>query len=336
MFAELADLLEPCQKINIIVANNPDADSLGSALALEEIFIQLDKKVNLYCRSEIPVYLRFLDGWQRFENTFNVDYDLAIMVDNSARKLLGNGEEIEEIVNRLRLKPLIILDHHLSVSDIDFAELIINQPQMAATGQLIYAIAKELAWPLNETSAAFLAASILSDSLGFTSQIMVKNSEPLRVVAELVDLGVNLSDLAQKRLKWQELPVGLIPYRGELLKRIEFYGQDQIALLTIEYEEIKKLGSLFNPTVILDEMRAVENVRLSLGFKKYKNQLNQLFRVTLRIRCHRNCQIAQSLAETFGGGGHPYAAGAKWEADSLDFDKIKDDVLKTAIDLLSK
>ncbi len=336
MFTELADLLEPCQKINIIVANNPDADSLGSALALEEIFTQLDKKVNLYCHSEIPVYLRFLDGWQRFENTFNPDYDLAIMVDNSARKLLGNGEEIEEIVNRLRLKPLVILDHHSSDSDIDFAELIINQPQMAATGQLIYAIAKEFSWPLNETSATFLAASILSDSLGFTSQIMVKNSQPLRVVAELVDLGVNLSDLAQKRLKWQELPVDLVAYRGELLKRIEFYGQNQIAFLTIEYEEIKKLGSLFNPTVILDEMRAVENVKLSLGFKKYKNQLNQLFRVTLRIRCHRNCQIAQSLAEIFGGGGHPYAAGAKWEADSLDFDKIKNDVLKTAVDLLSE
>ncbi len=336
MFEKLADLLKPCRKVNVIVASNPDADSLGSALALEEIFNHLDRKVNLYCRSEIPVYLRFLDGWQKFENTFSPDYDLAIMVDNSARKLLGSGDDVEEIITQLRSKPLIILDHHLSDSDIDFADLNINQPQMAATGQLIYEIAKELGWPLNEISATFLAASILSDSLGFTSQIMVKNAQPLRVVADLVDLGVNLSDLAQRRLKWQELPVDLVSYRGELLKRIEFYDQNKIALLAIEHEEIKKLGSLFNPTVILDEMRAVENIKLSLGFKKYKNQLNQLFRVTLRIRCHRNCQIAQKLAETFGGGGHPYAAGAKWEADNLDFDKIKSDVLKTSVDLLSE
>ena len=284
----------------------------------------------------MPNYLHFLDGWQDVQNILRTDYDLAIMVDNSSRKLLGNEADIEQTINLLKTKPLAILDHHLSISDIDFATLCINEPKMAATGQLIYVIAQEFNWPLNEVSATFLAAAILSDSLGFKSQIMVENSEPLRVMADLVDLGVDLSDLSQRRLKWQELPTDLVAYRGELLQRIEFYEKNQIATLSIEYEEIKKLGSLYNPTIVLDEMRLVENVKLSLGFKKYEDKLNRLFRVTLRIRCHHNCQIAQDLAEDFGGGGHPYAAGVKWEADNLDFAQIKRSVLEKAGNLLNQ
>ena len=336
MFKQLAELLEPSNKIAIIMANNPDADSLGSALALEEIFSHLNKKVSLYCQAEIPIYLRFLEGWQEVGRFLDSDYDLAIMVDNSSKKLLGHEIDNQKIIHQLAQKPLVILDHHPTASDIDFATLQINQPQMTATGQLIYKIAKELNWPLNAISATYLTASILSDSLGFTSQAMIGNSQPLRVVAELVDLGTDLNNLSQRRLKWQEIPVDLVGYRGQLLQRIEFYENNQIAVLAVGYEEIKKLGSTFNPTIILDGMRLVEGVQLTLGFKQYENKLGQLSRVTLRIRCHHDCQIAQTLAETYGGGGHPYAAGVKWEEDNLDFAQIKRDVLKTAGDLLSQ
>ena len=333
---QLAALLEPAGKITVIIANNPDADSLGSALALEEIWSGMGKEVSLYCRTEMPSYLRFLSGWERVSHIFAANYDLAVMVDNSVSNLLGSEEDRQMMLGQLRLKPLVILDHHASDSDIDFARLRLNRPEMAATGQLIYVLAKQLDWPLNETAATFLTASILSDSLGFTSQVMVGNAEPLRVVADLVDLGVNLSELAQRRLKWQELPAKLLAYRGELLQRIKFWSGERIATLTIEYEEIKQVGSLFNPTIVLDEMKAVENVKLSLGFKKYEDPAGRLFRVTLRVRCYRGCQVAKSLAEAFGGGGHPYAAGAKWEAGGLDFNQIEAAVLKTAEELLAE
>ena len=334
MFEQLAELLAGKQKIAVVIANNPDVDSVGSALALADIFDSLGKKAYVYCRGEIPYYLHFLEAWPEIQNSLEADYDLAVMVDNSSLALLEDEHAQTSAVDILRRKPLLILDHHPVASDIDFASLVYNLPEMAATGQLIYAIAKELNWPLEERSATYLAASILSDSLGFTSQAVIGNSEPLRVVAELVDLGVDLNALSQRRLQWQEIPARLIPYKGELLQRVEFYEQDQIALLAIEYEEIKKLGSLFNPTIILDELRSVERMKLSLGFKKYENPSGQLFRVTLRIRCHRRCQVANKLAEGFGGGGHPYAAGAKWQGKALEFTDIKQQVLKRAGELL--
>ena len=298
MFEELGKKVKSAQKIVILVANNPDADSVGSALALAQTFRQFQKEVFLYCAINIPVYLHFLEEYHLFGTQLPHNYDLAIMVDNSAVKLMAN----QDIVTTIESRPLIILDHHLSEGEIK-AELSIVDSQMAATGELIYKIAQALKWPLNQMAATYLAASISGDTLGFSSKVMTNNPNPLRVMAELVALGADLHDLAQKRLKWQQLPAHLIAYKGELYKRIEFYENAKIALLTIPHEEIKTYGLTFNPTIVLDEMRFVEGSQLTLGFKQYlDNKSGQLKRLTLRIRCHDQAQIALELAEIFWWG----------------------------------
>ena len=332
MYTKLQELLQPAHKILLIIANNPDADSVGSALALAEIMRDLNKEASLYCQVEIPRYLRFLAGWQQIMKELPVDYDVAIMVDNSVQSLLQNKQS-NAVLEFLQRKPLVILDHHASGSDIEKA-LIYNQPEMVATGELIYNVAQKLNWPLNQEAATLLAASILSDSLGFSSQSMVQNSRPLKVVAALVDLGVNLALLNDERLKWQQVPVKYIDLKADLLKRIRFQDKNQIAYLVVEHEEIKECGNFFNPTIVLDEMRFFENVKVSLGFKKYQDQFGNLNRLTLRIRCYDQTSIAQELAETFSGGGHPYAAGVKWEGSQLDITSIRESVLKKTAELL--
>lgn len=333
MFNDLKQLVEKAQKIVILIANNPDADAVGSALGLEAILSDLDKEVSLYCRVNIPFYLHFLEGWDRISPDLVSTYDLAIMVDNSSQALITSDND-PQVITRLRQKPLVILDHHPVKSDIDFAELIINQPELSATGELVFSIAQSLNWPLTKEAGFYLVASILSDSLGFTSQSMTNNSQPLKIVAKLVDLGVDLHDLAQRRIEYQHIPSKIIPFKGQLLKQIEFFNHDQIACLVVEPQDIKDYSHIFNPTIVLDEMRFVDNVKLSLGFKKYVDPSNNLIKVTLRIRCHHNCQQAQTLAQTFGGGGHVYAAGVKWEAPNLNFDMIKQEVLTKAEELL--
>lgn len=331
MFKRLQTLLAKANTILIVIANNPDADSVSSALALANIMQDLGKKAWLYCQVDIPIYLHFLTQWQQISKNLPESYDLALMVDNSSSTLLASPQD--NLLNRLKQQPLVILDHHATESDISWAT-VYNNPEMVATGQLIYVISKELSWPLNLETANLLAVSILSDSLGFNSQSMTGNSQPLRIVADLVDLGVDLSELNDRRLKWQQIPASYVSYKADLLRRIQFCHKDQIAYLVVGHQEIKERSSIFNPTIILDEMRSVETVRVTLGFKQYQDRLENVNRITLRIRCHNQSQIAQDLAEKFGGGGHPYAAGVKWESQDLDITDIRDQVLKTAADLL--
>ena len=46
--------IQSANNIVIIQAENPDGDSLGSSLALEEVLSDLGKTVTLYCPVDIP------------------------------------------------------------------------------------------------------------------------------------------------------------------------------------------------------------------------------------------------------------------------------------------
>ncbi len=65
MEKKIQNITDQAENIVIIQADNPDADSLASALALEQILGDMGKKVHLYCGVSIPSYLRYLEGWDR-------------------------------------------------------------------------------------------------------------------------------------------------------------------------------------------------------------------------------------------------------------------------------
>ena len=62
--------IQSANNIVIIQAENPDGDSLGSSLALEEVLSDLGKTVTLYCPVDIPKYLHYIHGWDRVQNDF--------------------------------------------------------------------------------------------------------------------------------------------------------------------------------------------------------------------------------------------------------------------------
>ncbi|MCA9348631.1 DHH family phosphoesterase, partial [Candidatus Saccharibacteria bacterium] len=257
-------LIKSAQKIVVLQADNPDGDSLASSLALEQILGELGKDVYLYCSIDMPNHLRHLDGWDRVLNVFASDYDLAIMVDNASDSLLQNLRNREQI--NLEKRPLIIIDHHATESTISYAAASVIDQTAVSTGQVIYRLAKQIGWKIDQASSSYLASSILSDTLGLTTDAMKGNSQVLRDLAELVDYGVDLAELHQKRLESLKYNRALVPYKGELLQRVEFSNEGTIASIVIPHDEIKEHSMKFNPTIILDELRMVEGVKVTLGF----------------------------------------------------------------------
>ena len=67
MFTSIIETINDAQKIVIIQAENPDGDSLGSSLALEELLTDAGKDVKLYCAIDIPKYMHYIKGWDRVE-----------------------------------------------------------------------------------------------------------------------------------------------------------------------------------------------------------------------------------------------------------------------------
>ena len=66
----MEEAIKNANKIIIIQAENPDGDSIGSSLALEEILGSMGKEIILYCPVDIPKYLHYIKGWDRIVSDF--------------------------------------------------------------------------------------------------------------------------------------------------------------------------------------------------------------------------------------------------------------------------
>lgn len=323
---EIAKILDGAQTIVIMQADNPDGDSLASCLALEQIIGDLGKEPVLYCGVDVPSYLRYLPGWDRVEKELPKQFDASIIVDMSADGLFETLERSNQ-KQIIASKPCIVIDHHQSQTTISFATVTCDQPAVA-TGEVIYELAQQLSWPLNDVAKEMIAISIMSDSLGLVSEGTTPRS--IHIIAELVEDGVALARLENDRRAMMRKSPELLRYKGELLQRLEHHADGRIVTVTIPWEEIQKYSPLYNPSMlVIDDMRMSENSQVAIAFKTYNGKM------TAKIRCNYGYGIGAKLAEHFGGGGHVYASGFKVE-DGRSFSDIKSECIAFATQLLDQ
>jgi len=323
---QISSIIEASNRIVIIQADNPDGDSLGSALALEHILADLGKEPILYCGVEIPSYLRYLPGWDRVERDLPAAFDASIIVDTSAESLL-ESISTDPMRTLLARKPCIILDHHAVEASIPYATVVCNYP-VVATGELIYELAGQLQWAINAEAKNMIATSIMADSLGLTTE--ATSARSIHVIGELVEGGVKLARLEHDRRMLMRKAPDLVKYKGELLQRIEYYGDDRIAIVSIPWKEIEQYSPFYNPSMlVMEDMRMTVGTQVAIALKVYKDG-----KMTGKIRCNQDAPIAAKLAEHFGGGGHIYASGFKVQ-DGRPFNEVKSECISYATELLN-
>lgn len=325
--AQLLRLLDKSTEIVVLQADNPDGDSLASALALEEILSDLGKKVHLVCGIDMPAHLRYLEGWSRVGKDLPKNFDLTVIVDANTISLFETHKKSGQL-NWLKTKPLVVFDHHVESNGIDFATLTLYD-DVVATGELIWDVAKELSWPVNLSASEYLIISIMSDSLGLTTDSTT--SKTIRTVADLVDSGVSIAKLEQSRRELMRKEPELLAYKGDLLRRVEFFDSNRIACITIPWNEIEKYSSMYNPSMlVIDDMRLTVGVDIAIAFKTYPDG-----KITAKIRCNYNKGIGTELSAAFGGGGHAYASGFKTDG-KIKLSALKTQVIEKASGLLDK
>lgn len=333
--SKLRSFFKEKKHLVVVQGDNPDADSLASSLAIEEIMHQHGVSTSLYCSVDVSQHLRYLSGWDRVTHSLPTEFDGWILVDCEFMSLIENIKEVGDL-EKLKKRPLLIIDHHDSPSDIDFAEVVVNDIQAGATGVVIYEIAKMLEWNITPVAAEMLCVSILADTLGFTSASLDNNSRPVRVLADLIDKGVKLGELNEKRIRQNQINKDTFLYKAKLMQRIEFHFNDRIATVDIPHDEIREFSKDYNPTVVLDDTRMITGLAVTIGFKCYERN-GLVIKVTGRIRCGFGYSFARELASLYeDGGGHPFAAGFKITGNDLDLKEIKRSLIQKSIELIQK
>ncbi len=300
MYNEAKDLINSANKIIVIQAENPDGDSLGSALALEEIMGDIGKEVILYCPVEIPKYMRYITGWDRVVTSFDPTADLVIIVDTMADVLLTRVIDTPGVRHFLETHPVLVIDHHTTDSSLSFKHTALAEDAVA-TGEIVFGLAIDAGWTINKQAADNLLVAIMSDSLGLTVQGVTPRT--FFIAGKLTELGASNNAIEKRRREYMKKSAEILKYKGQLLERIEYFIDGKLALIRIPFEEIQAYSDQYNPSVlVLDEMRLVEDVEIGVAIKTYPDG-----KLTGKLRS--NLPISATVAGFFGGGGHEYAAG---------------------------
>lgn len=321
------EIVNKSHHIVIIQADNPDADSLGSALALESLLGNIGKQTSLYCAVDMPTYLQYMSGWDRVSKEIPRNFDASIIVDASTMTLLEQFEPAE-ISGIYASKPCVILDHH-AITDhpVPFADITINDVNVSSAGELIYNLGKQLEWVFSTDTYSYIASSILGDTQGLTNELARPGT--YRVMADIIENGVNRTELEEIRRDASKMPEKIFRYKAELINRTELHAGGKLAIVVVPQHEINEYSPLYNPgPLIQGDILQTQDVKVAIVLKQYDSG-----KITASIRANYGSAVAGKIAEHFGGGGHKYASGFKI-TNKKPLNEVKSECIELATKLL--
>jgi NTE family protein len=144
---------------------NPEADALGSALAVALAVEELGGRATPVCADAVPQMYDFMPGIDRFRQDPDPElaYDLIVVGD------CGDLERIGPVLGRnaelFRRVPIVNIDHH--VSNVGFGAVDWIDPAAAATCEMDTLLMPALGVPLKAANGAIAAALIAA---GYTPE----------------------------------------------------------------------------------------------------------------------------------------------------------------------
>ena len=289
----LIEKIKNAKSIAISGHKNLDGDALGAALALLKI-IELNfgiKPVVIY-DGNIPKEFDYVP--LRKEMCFHshipedTKYDLYILVDYGTRKHLGG---VEKFVNTANF--VVEFDHHYN--DDVIGNLCFDDVEKAATTQIVYDVARKANFTLDKDIMDLLMLGIITDTGNFK---FVRHSDVFTDAANLVDNGVQIPYLVNL-LRNKDKKTVLV--EAKAVTEAEFFMKGRLVITAIHKSDYNKLDG--RGELVLSLLGQIHGVEYVVLLKEQKeNQIG----VAIRSRQNPINQIAESL----GGGGHLFAAGA--------------------------
>lgn len=276
----------------------PDADCIGSQLALAHALASLGKKAAVWLSDPVPENCRFLPGSAAIQAPDDAETppgDLAIALDTPRPERLGR---IAERV--LGMSVVVNIDHH--ASNIRWGNPHWVDPAMAATAEFIYLLVKELGVPIGREIAACLYAGIVTD----TGRFCYSNTTPctLRVAAELVERGADPHETYERI--YASHPPRKMRLLARVLERLHVDPNGEFAWLWITRRMYAESGAGPEDTEgFVNYARDLTGVRAAALFEETRGG-----GVRVSLRSRDATVDVNAIAARYGGGGHSGAAGA--------------------------
>ena len=299
------ELFSEKRNIILIPHSSPDADALGSCLAIYHFFNQ-ENEVNIISPNEYTEILNFLPGSENIlnyerdkekcENIFN-KADVIFTLDFNS---LSRARNLSSLISKSSATTIMI-DHHENPDN--YADLTISNSKMSSTCEMVYdficSIDKS---KIDNKIATCIYTGIVADTGSF--RFPSTTSKTLRVGSELINHGVNVTEIFEKL------------HNNFQFKRLKLLGSainnfKKIEGLPVVYTSITDKDQKVNDFKKGDSEGfvnfglSVADILCSVLFIEKKDE--GLIKISFRSKGDFKVNIFAS--KYFNGGGHEHASG---------------------------
>jgi bifunctional oligoribonuclease and PAP phosphatase NrnA len=315
-FLAFQELIQQPQKVVITTHFKPDADALGSSLALSGFLLKLGHQVSVIAPSDYPDFLNWLPG-----NSQVIVYEKG-KTDYASKKLIQEAELIFCLdfsalsrINDLEIpvqdsKAIkVMVDHHTNPED--FAEYALHNSKAASTTELIYDLIEMLGKKslIDIAIGECIYAGLMTDTGSFRHPSTTARVH--EIAGELISLGVNTNKI--HRNIYDSFSEERLKFLGFMLsEKLKVLPEYNVAYFTVTKDELKRFNSQTGDT------EGIVNYALSInGISMAAIIVERPEAIKMSFRSIESVAVNDIASVHFSGGGHKNAAGGKTEGIGL-------------------
>jgi len=299
----LTKIINEHSKFVITTHVNPDADAIGSAVAIYYILKKLDKNVIIINHSETPSNLEFLvpdNAVKKYDaktdDAIINDAEVLIALDlNSLKRTISMKECLEKFKG-----VKVCIDHHENPEN--FADLFLLNTIYTSTGEIIYDyIKKSGIVEMDEKIAEAIYSAVMTDTGSFRFERTTSKTH--LVTADLLDKGVNPKTVYEKIYDQNKL--GRTKLLGRCLSELSLNSSGDICYMIITQKMLEEYETKESDVDgFVNFCLSIEKVQVGILFFELKDGMKISFRSKSQIPVNK-------IAANYNGGGHYHAAGAR-------------------------
>ena len=305
-YQRVISLLEQAQTIVITTHLHPDADGVGSQVALGLSLLQQGKSVT--CVNEQPLQPRYkyLDakniviGSDEFiEQQHGAAIDLMIVVDTNS--LARIGVQMASLVQRS--KNILFVDHHPAPKQIVALHCI--DTTMAATGELVGSLIEQIGTTLDYDIALALYTAVIIDTSSFRYPTVTGATH--RLIAQLLETGIAPSKAYN--MIYGTKKISHLHLLGSILTLSDNNQDGTIAWISLSEQLLSKFAVVNEDThSFVNHLLVLDKIKIACMFR----ESGTFVKVSLRSSGTIDVGI---MAESMGGGGHNHSAATIVEGE---------------------
>lgn len=295
--AHVAELLKEHDRYLIVPHVQPDPDAFGSTIGLACLLRKLGKTAIVFSDEAMPVNCRFLADYHPVTETLPADAADWKLV------FLDGGERGRQLQTVRDWPTWMNIDHHQDNGR--YAEHVYVDTLSASTSSIVADLAEHLGVALDEASASSLYVGVLFDTRGgfITDRC---TGDLYRTVARLVDAGAR-PDVLNQRLN-EQLAFNDFQLYGAALAQLRTSADGKIVYTALTRAMMEATGGGDQAMELLTlHLPKIAGGEVYLLFKE-----SEPGKIKVSLRSKGRVEVNQ-VAKRYGGGGHKFAAGARFE-----------------------